>query len=134
MHPFIIKEQLELYNPIAVGLQLNVYNLSGLPLKECFEGLYEPLEKGNNSMPFEIDRTKERNSAFKKCSLWLYVFQMALFKTPVGKTFSELFYFAIVSNQIYPHYFLQFTIQCGIHQRIRLHNTKLSCILNYIFE
>ncbi len=46
-----IKKWHELYNPTAVDLQLNVKNPWGWLLKECFWGLYAPLEKGNNSMP-----------------------------------------------------------------------------------
>ncbi len=59
--------------------------------------------------------------------LALYVLKMAFFKTPLGKTFPELFYFSIVEavKSAKPGQFLQLTVWCGIQQKnkMQLHNT-----------
>lgn len=51
--------------------------------------------------------------------LALYVLKMALFKTPLGKTFPELFYFTIVEaiKPAKPGQFLQLTKQHCIRQK-----------------
>lgn len=56
-------EELGLYNLKKVGLECDVKNPWGWLPKDCFGGLYAPLEKGNNSMPLEIDRTPKKQLA-----------------------------------------------------------------------
>lgn len=73
--------------------------------------------------------------------LALYVLKMAFFKTPLGKTFPELFYFTFVEaiKSAKPGQFLQLTVRCGIQQKNKMQllntdNEEHSSILNYIFE
>lgn len=77
------------YNPIAVGIRSAIRHPCSFLLKECFGGLYAPLETGNNNSPFEMDRTQKKLGFQETFLLALYILKMALSKQHWAKHFQN---------------------------------------------